>query len=128
MIIYTDGACSGNPGPMGIGAVFYKGENRVCEISEKIGDGTNNIAEYRAVIEAVRKAREMGETDFVIRSDSQLLVRQLNGEYRIREMHLRKLKRELDEIMGDSMHVQFEHIPRDDNTEADRLSKKAIGL
>ncbi|HIH23324.1 TPA: ribonuclease HI family protein [Candidatus Micrarchaeota archaeon] len=131
MLIYTDGACSGNPGKMGIGAVLIKNGVAVKKISESIGDGTNNIAEYTAVIRALEEVQKLGEMDITLRSDSELLVKQLRGEYRIRAIHLRDLKRKIDEICkgkGHELHVIFEHVPREQNKTADKLSKDAIGL
>lgn len=131
MLIYTDGACSGNPGRMGIGAVLIKNGVAIKKISEDIGEGTNNIAEYTAVIRALEETKKMGESDITLRSDSELLVKQLRGEYRIRAVHLRELKRKIDVLCsekGNELHVIFEHIPREQNKTADKLSKDAIGL
>ena len=125
MIIYTDGACSGNPGPMGIGVALVKDGKILDTISKKIGDGTNNIAEYTAVLEGIKRAKELGETDFMIRSDSLLLVKQLNGEYRIKQLHLKELKGKIDKEIK-NLHVEVEYIPREENKEADKLAKKAI--
>jgi len=123
LTIYTDGACFGNPGPMGIGVVIYRKGAVVGEISEHIGKGTNNIAEYTAVIRALETVKSMGEKEVLVRSDSQLLVKQLNNEYKIRDAKLKPLKRKIDELCIE-MKVGFEHIPREKNEEADRLSKK----
>ncbi|MEK6978786.1 MAG: ribonuclease HI family protein [Candidatus Micrarchaeota archaeon] len=131
MLIYTDGACSGNPGKMGIGAVLIKNGVAVKKISEDIGEGTNNIAEYTAVIRALEEAQKLGEADITLRSDSLLIIQQLRGEYRIRAIHLRELKRKIDAICrdkGHELHVTFEHVPREQNKTADKLSKDAIGL
>jgi len=127
LIVYTDGACLGNPGPMGIGVVVYRNEERVDEIDEYIGPGTNNIAEYTAVIRALEAAESMGEKEILVRSDSQLLVKQLKGEYKVRDAKLMKLKRRVDELCVE-MKVRFEHIPREKNKEADKLSKEAAEL
>jgi len=124
MIIYTDGASLGNPGPMGIGIAFWKSGELVKEISEYIGKGTNNEAEYTAVIRAVQIAKKMGEKKITVRSDSELLVRQLNGEYKVKKPHLKKLNSELVSLIK-NIEVKFEHIPRERNKRADALSKKA---
>ncbi len=126
MIIYTDGACSGNPGPMGIGFVIFDGDKIIYKESRAIGNGTNNTAEYTAVVEAVEKAISLGAKSILVRSDSQLLVRQLNGKYRIRQPHLRRLKAELEGMLEEDMEVIFEHISRELNTIADKLSKDAL--
>lgn len=124
LLIYTDGASLGNPGPMGIGIVIYRGDVRVEELSEFLGDGTNNIAEYTAVVRALETAHRMGEREVHIRSDSELMVRQMNGEYKVKDANLRRLKREIDGLCK-HLNVTFEHIPREKNDEADALSKAA---
>ena len=123
LIIFTDGCSLGNPGPMGIGVVAYRFGKKVREIGEHIGEGTNNVAEYTAAIRALEFARKEGEREVRIRADSQLLVRQLNGEYRVRDAKLKPLKRRIEELCS-GMSVAFEHIPREQNEEADALSKK----
>jgi len=127
LVIFTDGASLGNPGPMGIGVVIYKDGVRVEELEEYIGDGTNNIAEYTAVIRALETAHSMGDMDVHLKSDSQLLVRQLNGEYKVRDPGLRPLKEKVDHLCH-GLKVHFEHIPREKNGEADKLSKEAAEL
>lgn len=124
LTIYTDGACLGNPGPMGIGVVIYRKEELVESIGEYVGRGTNNVAEYTAVIRALETALSMGEKEILIRSDSQLLVKQLKGEYKVRDEKLKALKARTEELCA-GMKVRFEHIPREKNTEADKLSKQA---
>lgn len=123
LTIYTDGASLGNPGPMGIGIVIYKGDVRVEELSEYLGEGTNNIAEYTAIKRALETARGMGESEVHIKSDSQLVIRQLNNEYKVKDLKLRPLKNEIDRLCH-GLQVFFEHIPREKNSEADALSKE----
>lgn len=125
LIIFTDGASSGNPGPMGIGVVVYRDGFRVEELSEYIGIGTNNIAEYTAVIRALETAHQMGESEVHVKTDSQLVVRQLVGEYKIKDIKLKPLKARI-ETLCKGLKVHFEHIPREKNSEADELSKEAI--
>ena len=127
LTIFTDGASLGNPGPMGIGVVIYRDELRVEELSEYIGTGTNNIAEYIAVIKGLEAAHEMGAIDVHIKSDSQLIIRQLNGEYRVKDPKLKPLKNRVDALCQ-GLKVKFEHIPRDKNEEADALSKAGAEL
>jgi ribonuclease HI len=122
LVIFTDGASLGNPGPMGIGIAIYRDGVRVEELSEYIGIGTNNIAEYTAVIRALETAHTMGETEVHVKSDSQLVVRQLNGEYRVRDPGLRPLRERVGQLCK-GLEVHFEHIPREKNKEADGLSK-----
>jgi len=120
--IFTDGASLGNPGPMGIGIVIYHNGKLLREISEYIGEGTNNIAEYSAVIKALEIAKEYDENEIHIKSDSQLIVRQLNGEYKVKDAKLKPLKRKIDSLC-EGIDIHFEHIPREKNAEADKLSK-----
>lgn len=127
LFIYTDGASLNNPGPMGIGVVVYRNGDRLKEISEFIGEGTNNMAEYTAVIRGLEYAKKSGEKDVHLRSDSQLIVRQLTGDYKTRDTKLKELKRKIDHLLKE-LNVTFEHIPREQNKEADRLSKKAAEM
>jgi len=127
IIIFTDGASLGNPGPMGIGIVIYRDGVRVEELSEYLGHGTNNIAEYSAVIKALETAHSMGETEVHVKSDSQLVVRQLNNEYKVRDLELQPLKKRVEHLCT-GLKVQFEHIPREKNGEADELSKEGAEL
>jgi len=124
LIIFTDGASLGNPGPMGIGVVIYRDHKKIKEISEYIGEGTNNVAEYTAVIRALEFAKKQGEKNVHIMSDSQLIVRQLSGQYKVTDAKLKPLKRKADSLI-EGMEVKFEHIPREKNEEADELSKEA---
>ena len=87
--INTDGACSGNPRKMGIGAVIKENGKILCEVSESIGHGTNNIAEYTAVVRAIEEAKKLGVKKAEVRSDSLLIIKQLRGEYKVKEFHLR---------------------------------------
>jgi ribonuclease HI len=127
LVAYTDGASLGNPGPMGIGIVIYRDGIVVEELSEYIGQGTNNIAEYTAIIKALETAHAMGETEVHVKSDSQLIVRQLNGEYKVKDPGLRPLHERVVRICK-GLNARFEHIPREHNKEADRLSKDAAEL
>lgn len=127
IVAFTDGASLGNPGPMGIGVVIYRDGVLVEELSEYLGHGTNNIAEYSAVIKALETAHSMGESDVHVKSDSQLVVRQLNNEYKVRDLELQPLKKRVDHLCI-GLTVRFEHIPREKNKEADKLSKDGAEL
>lgn len=133
LIAYTDGACSGNPGPMGVGAVLKLDGKIVKEVSEGIGNGTNNVAEYTAAIRALEEALKIGgggakDTEVEVRSDSLLLVNQLNGKYRVKQPHLLALKHKVMGLKAKFKAVKFVHVPREENSEADGLGKKAVGL
>lgn len=125
LTIYTDGACFGNPGPMGIGVVVYKGRTNVMEISEYAGEGTNNIAEYLAFIRALEIAVKMKEKEVHVRTDSQLLERQIKGHYKVKNPKLKPLKEKADKLMKD-MKVTIEHVEREKNERADELAKRAV--
>lgn len=128
--LYTDGASRGNPGPAAIGAVLYRGSptsrNVVAELSRGIGQTTNNVAEYRAVIEGLKMAVEHRPSSLVLRSDSQLLVRQLSGVYRVKSPRMRPLYRTAQEVLEVLPEVRIEHIPREQNRHADRLANQAL--
>jgi ribonuclease HI len=119
----VDGASFGNPGPSGAGIVLRVGTQIVAERSEDTGYGTNNQAEYRALIEGLGEAVQHGIRELIVRSDSQLLVRQMLGEYKIKAKGLRGLKAEADALRGRLDKVRFEHIPRERNERADELAK-----
>jgi len=127
LIIYTDGGSRGNPGPAGIGAVLNneKGE-RVAEVSEYIGETTNNQAEYKAVIAAIAKAKALGaeELDFFL--DSELVVKQLNREYKVRDKDLAPLFMKIYNAMMGFKKVTFKHVRREFNAEADKLVNAAL--
>jgi ribonuclease HI len=127
LIIYTDGGARGNPGPAGIGAVIYDDKmNILTEISEYIGETTNNQAEYRAVLKAIKKAREFKAKELHFFLDSQLVVEQLSGNYKIKNKNLQPL---FVQIYNESLNykkVIYTHIPREKNNEADRLANMAM--
>ena len=128
--LYTDGAARGNPGPAAIGAVLYQGapasRNVVAEVSRAIGRATNNVAEYQAVIEGLEVASDFAPRCLVVRCDSQLLVRQLLGEYRVKSAGLRPLHRRARQLLDGLPMVRLEHIRREHNRHADRLANRAL--
>ncbi|MEW5996452.1 MAG: ribonuclease HI family protein [Candidatus Micrarchaeota archaeon] len=123
MIAYTDGCCLGNPGRMGAGIVLVHEGKVVKEISRHLGFGTNNEAEYKAVLIAVEEAGKLGAKGLSVRSDSKLLVSQLKGEFRVKAPHLRELMGKIWKA-GEGMTLHFEWIPREENGRADELSKE----
>ena len=125
LTIYTDGACFGNPGPMGIGVVIYRGRTNLMEVSEYVGEGTNNIAEYLAFIRALEIAVKMKEKEVHIKTDSQLIEKQVKGEYKVKNPKLKPLKAKVDKLMKE-MKVAVEHIEREQNERADELAKRAV--
>lgn len=127
LIIYTDGASSGNPGPASIGVVIKDGQGRVISrISRRIGHATNNQAEYRAVIAALEEASRLGAGEVEIRSDSELVVKQLKGRYRVKKATLRPLYQKVVQLTGSLEAFTITHIPREQNAQADRLAHLAL--
>jgi len=127
LIVSCDGAARGNPGPAGAGAQLTTPEGVVVgEIARGLGEATNNVAEYTAAILGLERAAELGADEVTLRSDSQLLVNQLTGRYRVRTDHLVPLHRRLRELAREFRTVRFEHVPRALNTEADRLANQGV--
>ena len=127
LIIYTDGGARGNPGPAGIGAAIYNDQKElVAELSEYLGETTNNQAEYRAVIAALKKAAEIkaDELDFYL--DSELVVRQLNREYKVKNKDLAPLFLQIHNLVLAFKKVSFTHVRREDNKRADMLANRAM--
>ena len=125
--IQADGASRGNPGEAGIGAVIADARGRtIKELKYFLGMATNNVAEYRAAILALQKALDLGAGSVTLCLDSELVVRQLRGEYRVREAHLKSLHREALEILNRFSEYHLNHIPREENRRADQLANEAI--
>ncbi|PIU30026.1 ribonuclease H [Candidatus Woesearchaeota archaeon CG07_land_8_20_14_0_80_44_23] len=123
--IATDGACSGNPGQMGLGVVISENGRVVRRISKPAGFGTNNRAEYLAIILALKEALKLGADSVKITSDSQLVIMQITGKYRIKSDELRKLKEEADSLAKKFREVKFRWVGREENFMADALAKAA---
>jgi ribonuclease HI len=127
LILCTDGGSRGNPGPAGYGAVLLDDSGRVVrELSEFIGHATCNEAEYRALIAALQAARELGARDLLIRADSQLLVRQLRGQYKVRSRSLMPLALRARRMLDQFASWKAQHVPREMNARADALANEAI--
>jgi ribonuclease HI len=127
LIIYTDGGARGNPGPAGIGAAIYDQAHRpIGEISEYLGVATNNQAEYRALIAALRKASELGAVELECYLDSELVVKQLNHEYKVKNKDLAPLFLTIHNLSLNFKKITYRHIPRERNKEADRLANEAM--
>jgi ribonuclease HI len=127
LALYIDGASRGNPGPAGIGIVVKDSRGRVvAEISEFIGRATNNVAEYRALIRALEEAGSLGGRQIIVRSDSELLVRQLTGEYKVKSPDLSPLHLEAHRLFKAFPKATVERIPRGENAAADALANRAL--
>lgn len=125
-VVAVDGGARGNPGPAGCGVVLQVEGGEREEHAVFIGETTNNVAEYAALLAALRRALEIGVVDLVVRSDSELLVRQLNGSYRVRAAHLQPLWRRARALMDRFGRVELVAVRREANTAADRLANQAI--
>ncbi len=127
VVAYTDGGSRGNPGPAGFGVRLESADGTVIgELHEALGVATNNIAEYRGLLAALAWALDHGYRRLHVRSDSQLLIRQMRGEYRVKNPGLQQLHREARDLVARFERVGFEHIPREQNDAADRLANLAM--
>jgi ribonuclease HI len=127
VVINADGGSRGNPGPAGIGAVVVSPDGRVlAEIAEGIGHTTNNVAEYKAVIAGLARARELGATRVKVRADSKLVIEQMKGTWKVRQAHLQPLRDEARRLASGFERVNYEHVPRERNKAADALANKAM--
>ncbi len=125
--VRVDGASRGNPGPAGIGAVLEFGDGRdPVEMNAYIGETTNNVAEYRALLLALEEAGRHAPGSLTVYSDSELLVRQLKGEYKVKAEHLRPLYQEACRRLRAFPTVRILHVGREENRRADLLANRAI--
>lgn len=127
--IFIDGGARGNPGPAGIGVVILDdGGKKIKDISKYIGEATNNIAEYNALLYGLEEALILRADEIRINLDSELVAKQLNGEYRVKDANIRPLfERALNMLKG-FKSFEVNHIDREENKEADKLVNKAINL
>ena len=131
-LIHTDGGARGNPGPAAIGVVIEGPDIGRKEYGEYLGKATNNVAEYTAVIFALKKLKSLigseraSQGSVLVHADSELLVRQLNGEYKIKEAGIQKLFLQVWNLRLDFGQVTFAHVPREKNSRADRMVNQAL--
>jgi ribonuclease HI len=127
MVFWIDGGSRGNPGPAGYGVRIVDRAGRVVDqLHGSIGIATNNVAEYGGLLAALRYASDHGCQDITIRSDSLLLVCQMKGEYRVKNPGLKVLHAEATRLARGLGRVRFEHVRREENTEADALANQAM--
>jgi ribonuclease HI len=133
IIIYTDGGSRGNPGPAAIGVVFCNEHGqKIKEYSEFLGEATNNEAEYQAVVFALKKFKALfgkklaQSSEIELKSDSELIVKQLKGEYKILEPDIQQLFLQVWNLRLDFKNIKFKRIPREKNKETDRLVNEAL--
>lgn len=127
--IYIDGGARGNPGPAGVGVVVLDaGGKKVKDLSKYIGEATNNIAEYSALIYALEEALILRADEVKINMDSELVAKQLSGEYRVKDSGIKPLFERALNMLKSFKHFEINHIERSRNKEADKLVNKAINL
>jgi len=129
--VFTDGGARGNPGPSGIGVQILDEKNEaLSELSEYIGEATNNVAEYTAVKRALEHMQELFEDSKAVQVafnlDSQLVERQLNGVYKVKDATLKNYFNDIKKMLDEFASVTFTHVMREDNQEADRLANEAM--
>ncbi len=124
--LFTDGGARGNPGPAGVGAVLLCSENEIGNVSKYIGVATNNQAEYRALLEGLSLAHKHKINSISCFLDSELIVRQINGEYKVKDVGLKPLYEEVCNHIRIFDNITFSHVPRARNARADELVNKAI--
>jgi len=125
-IANIDGGSRGNPGPAGYGVRVEQPDGTIVEIKEFLGTCTNNVAEYSGLLAALRWAAEHGVSQLRIRSDSELLIKQMRGEYRVKNPGLQPLYEEARALARTIGRVTFEHVRREFNKDADRLANEAM--
>jgi len=126
LVLYIDGAARDNPGPAGIGIVIKHAGRIVAEIGEFIGPTTNNVAEYRALLRALEEAKARGAKAVEVRSDSELLVKHLKREYKVKSPDLSPLYLEANRLLTSFSRYTVTKIPRGENAAADALANRAI--
>ncbi len=125
--LWSDGACRGNPGLAGVGAIIKGVDGKVlATVSEFIGKTTNNVAEYRALIRGAEAAKQAGVTVIEVRADSQLMIEQLKGNYAVKNEGLKVLYKEAKQVLQGFQRVVLQHVPRAENAEADELANLGI--
>lgn len=124
--IYTDGGARGNPGPSGIGVVIKENNENIATFARYIGEGTNNQAEYEAVVLGLEEAKKINADELNFFIDSELVVNQLNRKYKVKDSKLGSLFVKAWNLTMNFKSVNFIHIPREKNSEADALVNQAL--
>lgn len=127
LILHVDGGARGNPGPAAIGVVLSAPDGEVVgELAERIGNATNNVAEYQAVLRGLARARELGATEVEVINDSELVARQLTGAYRVKHPSMKPLHQQALGLLADFDGWSIRTVPRADNARADELVNEAL--
>ncbi|HNQ51233.1 MAG: ribonuclease HI family protein [Candidatus Omnitrophica bacterium] len=124
--IYIDGASKGNPGPSGIGIIIMQDGSVIRQIARFIGPATNNIAEYTALVHGLQEGLLLKADTVRIKSDSELLCRQMNKAYKVRNANIIGLYSQAERLLSGFKEVSIDHIPREQNAHADRLATQAV--
>ena len=124
--LHSDGGARGNPGPAGVGYVLRVQDSETVWHGEYIGETTNNQAEYRALLAGMERAREVGVKSLECFLDSELIVKQMQGGYRVKNHGLKPLFAQAEELAGKFDEISYKHVPRAKNKEADKLVNTAI--
>lgn len=125
-ILHSDGGARGNPGPAGVGYVLVFEDGREVTGNDYIGDATNNQAEYKALLSGITRAKKEGVEELECKLDSELVVRQMTGEYRVKDPELKPLAEEVKTLAAGFAQIAFTHVPREENKKADQLVNEAI--
>jgi ribonuclease HI len=127
MVVNVDGGARGNPGPAAVGIVVQDADGGVLEeVGERIGSTTNNVAEYRALLLGIERALALGASELELIGDSELVVRQVKGEYKVKDANLRKLHGDVKRALAPLESWSIRHVRRENNAEADRLVNEAL--
>jgi ribonuclease HI len=125
--VHVDGGARGNPGPAAIAAVVTDADGAILEErGERIGQATNNVAEYRALLLGIDRARELGASELELVGDSELVVRQVRGEYKVKDAGLKPLHAQVMQALDDFDSWSIRHVRREQNAEADRLVNEVL--
>ncbi len=127
LVVHVDGGARGNPGPAAIAAVIADADGEVLhEASETIGRATNNVAEYKALILGIDRALQLGASELDLVGDSELIVKQVQGKYKVKDAGLKPLHAEVRRRLADVGEWSIRHVRREHNAEADRLVNEAL--
>ncbi len=127
LTVNVDGGARGNPGPAGIGIVVRDADGTVLEeVGERIGEATNNVAEYKALLRGIELAATHGAVELELIGDSELIVRQVEGRYKVKNPGMKELHAEVTRALRDFDSWSIRHVRRADNADADRLVNQAL--
>jgi ribonuclease HI len=127
VVVHVDGGARGNPGPAAAAAVISTPDGEVLDrAAERLGETTNNVAEYRGLLLGLRRARELGATEVEVVNDSELVARQVNGDYKVKHAAMKPLHAEATALLAQFAAWSMRNVPRAQNAEADRLVNEAL--